>query len=129
MFSLRTLSPDNPGYRGSYYSTDSDDPSTAKGANYHQGPSWLWPIGYFLQASIHFGITEYTRPILAAQEDFIKISRMLIDRKLITLITLKAWLGLPELENEGGSECPGSCPIQTWSHSTIIEVLFLLNKI
>ena len=35
------------------------------------------------------------------------------------------WMGLPELQNENGSNCPGSCPIQTWSHATMIELLYL----
>ena len=37
-------------------------------------------------------------------------------------------MGLPELQNENGTNCPASCPIQTWSHATIIEILYLLKN-
>ena len=36
---LRTLSPEDSNYRPNYFSNDSFDPATAKGANYHNGPS------------------------------------------------------------------------------------------
>ena len=72
---LRTLSPNDPNYRPNYFSNDSNDPSTAKGANYHQGPSWMWPIGYFLQAAYSFDETRpYCTQIIALQEDYINQS-------------------------------------------------------
>ena len=72
---LRTLSPNDPHYRPNYFSDDSNDPSTAKGANYHQGPSWMWPIGYFLQAAYSYNETRpYCDQIIALQEDYINQS-------------------------------------------------------
>ena len=74
-------------------------------ANYHNGPSWVWPYGYFLLARDKFGLS--IPDTLGAHCDHIFDSD---------------WMGLPELQNENGSTCPGSCPIQSWSLSTLIEV-------
>ena len=69
---LCTLSPDDVDYRASYFADDCDDPTVAKGANYHQGPSWLWPMGYLAQAAVHFNIDmARIRRIIAEQEDFL----------------------------------------------------------
>ena len=47
---IKTLDPSDKNYRGDY---DNDDETN--GHNYHQGPEWVWPVGYFLQAKIIFG--------------------------------------------------------------------------
>ena len=72
---MRTLSPDDPDYRPNYLSDDCDDPAIAKGANYHQGPSWMWPLGYFLRAALNFGLDKTTIiSLISRQEDFLRKS-------------------------------------------------------
>ena len=60
---IRTLNDANSAYRGYYdNSNDSDDYSVAHGFSYHNGPEWVWPVGYYLLAILEF--TNDTKLIL-----------------------------------------------------------------
>lgn len=39
------------------------------------------------------------------------------------------WFGLPELTNSDGKPCWHSCPIQSWSHATILEAIAMKENL
>ncbi|XP_036410213.1 glycogen debranching enzyme isoform X2 [Megalops cyprinoides] len=116
---MKTLDPDDMVYCGVYDNAlDNDNNNTAKGFNYHQGPEWLWPLGYFLRAKIHFakllGRDTY--------ESTVYLVKNVLSQHYVHL-ERSSWKGLPELTNENGQHCPYSCESQAWSIATVLEVL------
>ena len=52
---IRTLNDQDSSYRNFYdNSNDSNDFSIAHGFSYHNGPEWVWPIGYYLLSVLYF---------------------------------------------------------------------------
>ncbi|XP_067892976.1 glycogen debranching enzyme isoform X1 [Heterodontus francisci] len=119
---LKTLDPDDQVYCGVYdNSFDNDNFNISRGHNYHQGPEWLWPVGYFLRAKLHFA------KLLEGQlyEDTIYLVKNVLSHHY-DYLEKSPWKGLPELTNENGGYCPFSCETQAWSIATILEVLYEL---
>ncbi|KAH0785625.1 Glycogen debranching enzyme [Histomonas meleagridis] len=109
---MKTLDPSDYRYRPYYHNDDdSEDFLTSRGFNYHNGPEWCWPVGYFFRASMRFrrGITEKMKKMLAN-----------IKKELLT-----SWAnGLPELTQKDGEPCEGSCKNQAWSVAGILDILY-----
>lgn len=113
---MRTLDPDDPNYRPNYDLHDaSGNASVAGGANYHNGPEWVWLISPFLKAAVRFNLMS-------------KGDVLLVLSKHREYIGNNPWMGLPELTNADGAYCRDACPTQTWSSACLIELLWDLFK-
>lgn len=108
---MATLDPSDLKYRPYYNnSEDSTDFATSNGRNYHQGPEWLWPTGFFLRALLKFDLVR--RDTKEARiEAFQQITRRLEGCK--KAIRESPWAGLTELTNKNGEFCGDS--VSSWS--------------
>ena len=111
---IRTLDYSDKNYNGNYdVHNDSDNYHLAHGLNYHNGPEWVWPSGFYLMSKIKFNDL--------GDDIFSDLCKRLIPFE--KYIQTDKWSGLPELTNKDGSFCEGSCPTQAWSIATLIEAL------
>jgi len=107
-----TLDPKDPEYRGDYHnSNESTDKAVAHGWNYHQGPEWVWPLGFFLRAWLRF----------AGDAPAPQAMRWLLQHR--GTLARSPWRSLPELTNSRGTVCDDSCPAQAWSLATLLDAL------
>ncbi|KAI1263133.1 glycoside hydrolase family 133 protein [Xylariaceae sp. FL1019] len=117
---MATLDPADLNYRPYYInSEDSTDFSTSKGRNYHQGPEWLWPTGFFLRALLKFDLERRTTKE-GRVEAFQQVTRRLGGCK--EMIESSPWAGLTELTQKDGQECGDSSPTQAWSAGCLIDL-------
>ncbi|CAB3411249.1 unnamed protein product [Caenorhabditis bovis] len=122
---IKTLDPSDWAYNG-FYNNDDDscDKKIAKGWNYHQGPEWLWVAAYYLNARLTVG--------QRLGGDRLKYAMKQVQSRLGACyqhIMNSPWRSLPELTNENGAACHGSCEAQAWSVGCLIEVCAKLNQI
>ncbi|RVX68526.1 hypothetical protein B0A52_07950 [Exophiala mesophila] len=117
---MATLDPSDLNYRPYYFnSEDSTDFATSKGRNYHQGPEWLWPTGFFLRALLKFDLLRRDSPA-GRLESFQQVTRRLEGCK--RAIIESPWKGLTELTNKDGSFCGDSSPTQAWSAGCLLDL-------
>ena len=103
---MATLDPIDLQYRPYYNNAeDSTDFTTSKGRNYHQGPEWLWPTGFFLRALLKFDLMR-RQTVAERTEAFQQITRRLAGCK--KAIAESPWAGLAELTNKNGEYCGDS---------------------
>ena len=107
---MATLDPSDLHYRPYYRnSEDSDSFETSKGRNYHQGPEWLWPTGFFLRALLKFDLRRRTTAA-GRIEAFQQATRRLAGCK--KMIQESPWAGLQELTQKNGEYCEDSVSCQ-----------------
>lgn len=117
---MKTLDPKDKQYRPYYDSgNSSSDYFLGKGFNYHLGPEWLWPTGYFVRALLHFSDEDQKMETINRMQTVLNAHR--------SHFYQSKWNGLPELTNRNGDECYSSCRTQAWSTATIIEALYDIN--
>lgn len=110
---MATLDPADLNYRPYYNnSEDSTDFATSKGRNYHQGPEWLWPTGFFLRALLEFDLKKRRKGSEERTEAFQQITRRLAGCK--EAIQSSPWAGLTELTQKGGDFCHDSVRLFTF---------------
>jgi len=110
---MATLDPSDLNYRPNYInSEDSTDFRTSKGRNYHQGPEWVWPTGFFLRALLKFDLMRRKTPEEQV-ESYQQITRRLVG--CVKMIKETPWAGLTELTNHKGDFCGDSVsiPVET----------------
>ncbi|CAH8497026.1 unnamed protein product [Dicrocoelium dendriticum] len=124
-YGMRTLGPNDMAYRGDYHnSVDSTDYSTARGFNYHQGPEWLWPTGYYLRARLYFA-----RLLSTIRQDKCLLDAAISECQNVLarfdkLLRSTPWRSLPELTNSNGQYCPDSSAAQAWSVGCAMEAAY-----
>ncbi|KAF5317624.1 hypothetical protein D9758_018222 [Tetrapyrgos nigripes] len=123
---MRTLDPSDIQYRPNYdNSNDSTDAAIAKGLNYHNGPEWGWPLGFFLRAYL-----DFDSRVGAGKEDkdvtLHHLHTLLLPSR--NHIQTDPWAGIPELTNEKGQYCRDSCNTQAWSSSTLLDFLHAVHS-
>ncbi len=139
---MRTLDPADAQFRPIYdNSNDSDDPTIAKGMNYHNGPEWGWPLGFFLRAYLHFD-SQVPGRVSPLHHDNEQSPQSTIQNLQDTLhmcymallpcrrhIQEDPWRGIPEVTHPGGTYCHDSCHTQAWSGSTLLDFLEDVNRL
>ncbi|XP_037086526.1 glycogen debranching enzyme-like isoform X1 [Pollicipes pollicipes] len=117
---MKTLAACDWAYDGVYnVDDDGTDPKKAHGFSYHNGPEWVWPLGFYLRARLHFAPLIGGHALL--QSTITKVKQII--SKHYVQLSDSVWRSLPELTNMNGEFCKFSCQAQAWSMGCILEVL------
>lgn len=99
---LRTLGPEEPGYKGRY-----KGPLPELDAAYHQGTAWPWLLGPYATALVRYcdDRTEAKKVLRQAKE----------------MLTRYGLGGIAEVFDGDEPQDPGGCPYQAWSVAEILR--------
>jgi len=121
---IKTLDESDMSYCGVYdNANNSSERRVAHGFNYHQGPEWLWPVGYYLRA-----VLLYFNESKEERDEAVSLVKRHLG-KMSACLSGNEWKSLPELTNKNGQVCPFSCESQAWSLATIVEVFYELANL
>jgi len=99
---LRTLGPNEPGYKGKYSGTLPE-----LDASYHQGTAWPWLLGSYATALVRFTGDKH--------------EAKLILRNARTMLDDYGLAGIAEVYDGDEPQSPGGCPWQAWSVAEILR--------
>jgi glycogen debranching enzyme len=107
-YGLRSLSPNDPAYRGQYRGNISE-----RDGAYHQGTVWPWLIGPFIRAYLKAnGRSEAT--VQQAQEWILPLTEYMQD----------AGVGhVPEIFSGNAPHQPAGCVAQAWSDAELLRTM------
>ena len=108
-YGLRSLSPDDPSYRGAYSGNQYE-----RDTSYHQGPVWTWLIGAYAEAHYHaFRDPKAALELLAPCEDHLR----------------DAGLGtVSEILEGDPPHMPKGCIAQAWGVAEILRMWRQLDR-
>jgi predicted glycogen debranching enzyme len=107
---LRTLSPKNPAYKGSY-----EGNQAARDAAYHQGTVWPWLIGAYIEANLKLRGKQFlpvAKELLAGFEED---------------IALHGICSIAEVYDGNPPHRPGGCISQAWSVGEVLRGMALIK--
>jgi len=107
---LRTLAPDEPGYRGRY----EGEPRARDGA-YHQGTVWPWLLGPFVEAWVR---------VRGGGDDAKRQARERFLAPLAAQLGVYGLGHLPEIADGDPPHTPRGCPFQAWSLGEMLRLSF-----
>jgi predicted glycogen debranching enzyme len=109
---LRSLSPDDPRYKGHYGGSP-----LSRDSAYHQGPVWSWLLGPFIEAGMKTG-----------GETFRAEAAGIIDR--FTYHLNEGCIGsVSEIFDGDAPHHPRGCVAQAWGVAEMLRVSFIVNRI
>jgi predicted glycogen debranching enzyme len=112
-YGLRTLSPEDPEYRGQY---DTDAPMSEKDLAYHQGTIWPWLIGPYCDA---LWLTQAAQD-LSEEETNREIEDLI--NPLVKFCLESEFKSLPEVFSGDPPHKPGGTTSQAWSVAEVLRV-------